>query len=99
MDFVECGQNDPDPTGFLIAMDARTGKEKWRWKGMPIESSPLLKDGILYFGSWDNKVHAIRAKNGKEVWSYDTGERVNTSPAYSEGPDLLRQPGGQRVRR
>jgi len=85
MDFVECGENDPDPTGFLIAMDARTGKEKWRFKGMPIESSPLLKNGILYFGSWDNRVHAIRAKNGKEVWSYDTGERVNTSPAYSKG--------------
>jgi outer membrane protein assembly factor BamB len=85
MDLVECGENDPDPTGFLIAMDARTGKEKWRFKGLPIESSPLLKDGILYFGSWDHKVHAIRAKNGKEVWSYDTGERVNTSPAYSGG--------------
>ena len=85
MDFVECGENDPNPTGFLIAMDARTGKEKWRFKGMPIESSPLLKDGILYFGSWDHKIHAIRARNGKEVWSYDTGERVNTSPAYSKG--------------
>lgn len=85
MDFVECGENDPNPTGFLIAMDARTGKEKWRFKGMPIESSPLLKDGILYFGSWDNRIHAIRAKNGKEIWSYDTGERVNTSPAFSKG--------------
>ncbi len=85
MDFVECGENDPNPTGFLTAMDARTGKEKWRFKGLPIESSPLLKDGILYFGSWDNKVHAIRAKNGKEVWSYETDERVNTSPAYSKG--------------
>ncbi len=85
MDFVECGENDPDPTGFLIAMDARTGKEKWRFKGMPIESSPLLKDGVLYFGSWDNRIHAIRARNGKEIWSYDTGERVNTSPAYSKG--------------
>ena len=85
MDFVECGENDPNPTGFLIAMDARSGKEKWRFKGLPIESSPLFKDGILYFGSWDHKVHAVRASNGKEVWSYETDERVNTSPAYSNG--------------
>jgi len=85
MDFVECGENDPNPTGFLIAMDARTGKEKWRFKGLPIESSPLFKDGILYFGSWDNKVHAVRASTGKKVWSYETDERVNTSPAYSKG--------------
>ena len=85
MDFVECGENDPNPTGFLIAMDARTGKEKWRKKGLPIESSPLIQDGIAYYGSWDHKVHALRLRDRKEIWSYDTGERVNTSPAYSKG--------------
>lgn len=85
MDFVECGQNDPNPTGFVIAMDAKTGKQKWRYKGMPFESSPLLHDGILYVGSWDGNVHAIRAKTGRRVWTYDTGDRVNTSAAYSKG--------------
>ncbi len=85
MDFVECGENDPNPTGFLIAMDARTGKEKWRKKGLPIESSPLIENGVAYYGSWDNKVHALRLRDRKEIWAYDTGERVNTSPAYSKG--------------
>ena len=85
MDFVECGQGDPNPTGFVIAMDARTGRQKWRYKGMPFESSPLLHDGILYVGSWDGNVHAIRAKTGRRVWTYQTGNRVNTSAAYSKG--------------
>ena len=85
MDFVECGQNDPNPTGFVIAMDAKTGKQKWRYKGMPFESSPLLHDGILYVGSWDGRVHAIRAKTGRRIWTHDTGARVNTSAAYSKG--------------
>ena len=85
MDFVECGQNDPNPTGFVIAMDAKTGKQKWRYKGRPFESSPLLHDGILYVGSWDGNVHAIRAKTGRLVWTYQTGNRVNTSAAYSKG--------------
>ncbi len=85
MDLVECGENDPNPTGFLVALDARTGKEKWRKEGLPIESSPLIEDGIAYYGSWDNKVHALRLRDRKEIWTYDTGERVNTSPAFSKG--------------
>ena len=46
-------------------MDAKTGRQKWRFKGMPFESSPLLHNGVLYVGSWDGKVHAIRAKTGR----------------------------------
>lgn len=85
MDFVPCPQGASRPTGFVTAMDAKTGREKWRYKGQPFESSPLLKNGILYVGSWDGKVHAIRAKTGRKVWTYDTGDRVNTSAAYSGG--------------
>ncbi len=85
MDFVPCAQGASNPTGFVIAMDAKTGRQKWRYKGQPFESSPLLHDGILYVGSWDGKVHAIRAKSGRRVWTYDTGDRVNTSAAYSKG--------------
>ena len=53
------------PTGFLIAMDAETGRTKWRYRTKPVESSPLLRNGILYVGSWDGNVHAIRAKTGR----------------------------------
>ena len=98
MDFVECGQGDPNPTGFVIAMDAKTGKQKWRYKGMPFESSPLLHDGILYVGSWDGNVHAIRAKTGRRVWTYETGNRVNTSAAYSKGRIFIANQDGNAVR-
>jgi outer membrane protein assembly factor BamB len=85
MDFLPCPQGASHPTGFVTAMNAKTGKEKWRYKGQPFESSPLLVHGILYVGSWDGRVHAIRAKTGRRVWTYDTGSRVNTSAAYSNG--------------
>ena len=85
MDFAPCPQGASNPTGFVIAMDAETGRQKWRYKGQPFESSPLLRDGILYVGSWDGNVHAIRAKNGRRVWVHQTGNRVNTSAAYSKG--------------
>ena len=85
MDFTPCPQGASNPTGFVIAMDAETGRQKWRYKGQPFESSPLLHDGVLYVGSWDGNVHAIRAKTGKRVWTHQTGNRVNTSAAYSKG--------------
>jgi outer membrane protein assembly factor BamB len=85
MDFVPCSQGASHPTGFVVAMSAKTGHQKWRFKGQPFESSPLLHKGVLYVGSWDGRVHAIRAKTGHQIWSYDTGSRVNTSAAYSKG--------------
>jgi outer membrane protein assembly factor BamB len=80
-----CPQGASNPTGFLIAMNARTGRPKWRFNAQPIESSPLLRNGKLYVGSWDGNVYAIAAKNGKQVWAHQTGDRVNNSAAYLKG--------------
>jgi outer membrane protein assembly factor BamB len=80
-----CPQDAGNPTGFLIAMNARTGKPKWRFNAQPIESSPLLRNGKLYVGSWDGNVYALNAKTGKKIWSFQTGDRVNNSAAYLKG--------------
>jgi len=85
MDFEPCPQDAADPTGFIVAMDARSGREKWRFRTQPVESSPLLRNGNLYFGSWDGNVYSIDAETGKEKWSFDTGAKVNTSAAYYRG--------------
>ncbi|MGI8844878.1 MAG: PQQ-binding-like beta-propeller repeat protein [Thermoleophilaceae bacterium] len=94
MDFVPCPQGAANPTGFLTAMNARTGREKWRFKAKPIESTPLLHGGILYVGSWDNNVYAVRARDGKKLWSHQTDGRVNTSAAYSKGRIFIATDGG-----
>ena len=69
--------------GFVVAMDAFTGKERWRFKAGAIESSLLIVDGLVYFGSWDGKVYALNAKNGRLVWTYQTDDRITSSPAYA----------------
>jgi outer membrane protein assembly factor BamB len=80
-----CPQDASNPTGFLIAMNARTGRPKWRFNAQTIESSTLLRNGKLYVGSWDGNVYAINAKTGRKVWAYQTGDRVNNSAAYLKG--------------
>ena len=48
---VECLQDQAGANGFVVAWDADTGRERWRFKSAPIESSPLLKNGRLYVGT------------------------------------------------
>lgn len=82
---VECLQGQAGADGFVIAWNARTGKELWRFKTAPVESSPLLRNGTLYVGSWDHKVHALDAKTGRQKWTFEADDEVNTSAAYWKG--------------
>ena len=94
MDFAPCPQGASNPTGFITAMDAKTGRERWRFKAQPFESAPLLVKGVLYAGSWDQNVYAVSARTGRKIWSFQTDGRVNTSAAYSSGRIFIATNGG-----
>jgi outer membrane protein assembly factor BamB len=85
MHHVVCSQDQPGADGFVVAWDAKTGKERWRYKTQPVESSPLLHGNRLYVGSWDHGVHAINAKTGKRIWRFQADNQVNTSAAWWRG--------------
>jgi outer membrane protein assembly factor BamB len=91
---VECLQDQAGANGFVVAWDADNGRERWRFKSAPIESSPLLKNGRLFFGSWDHNVYAIGAKTGKKIWSFGADDQVNTSAAYWKGRIFIATDGG-----
>jgi outer membrane protein assembly factor BamB len=79
------GRERGPSSGVLLAMDAETGKDVWRFHTGAVESSPLLLDGTLYFGTFDNRVYALDAKTKRVRWSYKTGDDVKGGPAYSRG--------------
>jgi outer membrane protein assembly factor BamB len=85
MHHVVCSQDQPGADGFVVAWDADTGKERWRYKTQPIESSPLLHGNRLFVGSWDHGVHAINAKTGRRIWRFQADNQVNTSAAWWRG--------------
>jgi outer membrane protein assembly factor BamB len=82
---VVCAQGQPGADGFVVAWDADTGRERWRYKTAPVESSPLLRGKRLYFGAWDHGVHAINAKTGRRIWRFPADNEMNTSAAYWNG--------------
>ena len=82
---VECLQGQAGADGYVVAWDAETGRERWRFNTAPIESSPLLRNNALYVGSWDGNVYSINARTGKKVWRFQADDEVNTSAAYWKG--------------
>jgi quinate dehydrogenase (quinone) len=49
----------------------RGGNETDRHHVAPFESTPLAIDGVLYFSTPSNRVIALDAENGKEIWQFD----------------------------
>jgi eukaryotic-like serine/threonine-protein kinase len=48
-------------------------------------SSPVVADGIVYFGSGDTNVYALDATSGQLKWKFETGDVVHASPALADG--------------
>ncbi|RKY19979.1 MAG: hypothetical protein DRP62_08875, partial [Planctomycetota bacterium] len=39
--------------------------------------------GVVYFGANDNRLYAVNATTGTEMWNYTTGDSVRSSPAVA----------------
>ena len=72
--------------GLLIALDRHTGKRLWQVAGIgPIESSPLVWNGRVFFGSLDHHIYAVSIATHKVVWRVATGGPVKGSAAEANG--------------
>ncbi len=66
----------PGLNGEVVALDARTGKLRWRRVIGPSETSPLVAGRLVYVGDWTGAVYALAARTGRTVWTYRTGGEV-----------------------
>lgn len=65
----------------LIAVDAATGAELWRFAtGHSIWGEPLYHDGIVYVASLDKSVYALQADTGQMVWQAELPGAVASQP-------------------
>ncbi len=73
--------------GYLFAVDASTGKLKWKTiKKYDRFSYPSIAGDYLYVGAGTN-LHAIDLKMQREIWKYETGNIISPhlSPAVVGG--------------
>jgi outer membrane protein assembly factor BamB len=69
--------------GLLVALDAHTGRVRWRRRIGPSESSPLLAGRRVYVGDWNGRVYAFTAKRGRLAWTFKTGGQVKGALALA----------------
>ncbi len=73
-------------SGRVVAMNSANGHIRWsRDLASRCESSPLLADGKLFFGTENGTVYALSARTGDIVWTYHAAGAVKASPSLSNG--------------
>lgn len=76
------GAVSPDPRdqarGWLLAIDAATGKERWKqqWPTPLVAGLTVTSGGVLFTGDLDNNFLAIDASNGKTLYRFNTGGSI-----------------------
>jgi outer membrane protein assembly factor BamB len=81
-----CDHGDRSRPGFVVALGASDGRQLWRYRGPASESTVLVHDGTLYFGSWDHHLYALSIGRGgpRLRWRFQAGGELNSSPAYAD---------------
>jgi outer membrane protein assembly factor BamB len=73
--------------GTLSAYGAGAGVPLWSFAtaGSPIESSPLVVDGVVYVGTWAGVLYAVDAATGRERWRFQAPDDIKGSAALANG--------------
>ena len=74
-------------SGYLIAVDRSSGKEKWRTRlntGEPrafqLFSTPAVSDGKVFIGSATSWLYCVEAASGKLLWQAEASDWIRSRP-------------------
>jgi outer membrane protein assembly factor BamB len=73
--------------GDFVALDARTGKERWSFRPRShLESSPLIADGGVYVGDDAGTLAGVDAETGELRWRAQLSpDAIKASPSFHDG--------------
>ena len=82
--------------GHVYVLDRASGRLRWSYDvGSPIESSPIVRDGVDYFGAWDGVLYALDLQTRKLVWTRSLGAKITSSAALAGGRLFIGDYGGR----
>jgi outer membrane protein assembly factor BamB len=96
--FVPVGLGSLDPgVRSLVALDARTGEERWRRTSPDGEElyAPAVHEGSAYIVGEDETVAAVDARTGALRWEVTTGAENDALPALWDRTLFVATTGGE----
>ncbi len=70
--------------GLVRVLDRRTGRLRFAYRvGSPIESSPIVRDHVDYFGAWNGNVYALDLRTRRLRWVFRSGYKITSSAALA----------------
>jgi outer membrane protein assembly factor BamB len=61
-----------DDGGVVNALEARTGQQRWSYRGHgPVQTQPVLSGSLLYVASNEGRLYALDVRTGSWRWSYE----------------------------
>ena len=81
---LEAAQPATEP---ITTRQVRRARPRLRWQTETYQTSSSLTvaDGIVYWGDEDDYVHAAEAATGKQLWRFNTGFWVLSTPVVADG--------------
>ena len=82
--------------GNVWVRSRTNGSVLWRFSaGSPIESSPVVRNGVDYFGTWGGNVYALDLRRHKLRWVYRSGYKITSSASFGPGTMYIGDYGGR----
>jgi outer membrane protein assembly factor BamB len=82
--------------GYVFVLDRATGKLRWSYRiGSPIESSPIVHDGVDYLGAWNGRVYALDLRRRRLRWTRELGAKITSSASIAGGTLYIGDYGGR----
>lgn len=74
-----------DYAGYLFAVDAQSGKERWRFAAGDWVNTPVVNDSTVYVTSENDYLYALDAQTGEEQWRYTPDLTIVSLPVIDNG--------------
>ncbi|HKP18575.1 MAG TPA: PQQ-binding-like beta-propeller repeat protein [Gaiellaceae bacterium] len=76
-----------DWNGYVYALEARTGREVWRYKtDGAVKGAAALSGRRLYVGSYDHHLYALTARTGRLLWRGSSQDRLGGRGTFYSTP-------------
>ena len=78
--FAACGDTTPTPSDDSLIWQYDTGTE-----GELVIVSPTVTGGVVYAGSYEDRVYALDAESGELLWTFEADSDLSPPPPVVQG--------------